>query len=127
MNDRSAPTAELRFTRVFAAPRDLVFRCMIDPDHLTHFWVPLGVSTPRETITVDARPGGVFETIMVNDADGSQFPTRGVFVEVTEPERLIWRDPDSGMMTSTTFVDLGDNRTQVHIHRARCARIHHEP
>jgi len=117
MNDHPAELGEIHLTRIFAAPWDLVFRCMIDADHLTHFWGPVGMSTPRETIIVDPRPGGVFETIMVNDADGSHFPTRGIFVEVTEPERLVWRDPDSGMTTSTTFVDLGEDRTEVHIHQ----------
>jgi uncharacterized protein YndB with AHSA1/START domain len=34
MNDTSTAPGELRFTRVFEAPRELVFRCMIDPDHL---------------------------------------------------------------------------------------------
>ena len=48
---------ELRFTRVFEAPRELVFECMTDPDHLTHFWGPTGVSAPRDRITVDARAG----------------------------------------------------------------------
>ena len=46
-------------------PAELVFRCMIEPEHLTHFWGPVGVTTPLENITVDPRPGGVFETTMV--------------------------------------------------------------
>ena len=88
---------------------------MIEPEHLTHFWGPVGVSTPIENITVDPRPGGVFETIMVNDADGEEYPSRGVFVEVVEPERLVWTEPDveGGMTTSSTFTDLGDGRTEV--------------
>ena len=69
----AAPPNELRFSRVFDAPRELVFRCMTDPDHLTHFWGPKGVSAPRDRITVDARPGGAFETVMVNDADGNEY------------------------------------------------------
>jgi uncharacterized protein YndB with AHSA1/START domain len=112
-----ASPSELRFTRVFDAPRELVFACMIDPDHLTHFWGPTGVSTPRERITVDPRPGGVFETVMVNDADGSEFPTRAIYDEVTAPERLVWTDPDSGMRVTSDFVALGDGRTEVHIHQ----------
>ncbi len=78
MNDTGG-TGELRFDRVFNAPRELVFRCMIEPAHLAHFWGPQGVSTPFETITVDARPGGTFETVMVNDADGNRYPTHAVF------------------------------------------------
>ena len=49
---------------------------MLEPEHLTHFWGPAGVSTPLETIKVDARPGGVFETVMVNDSDGARYATR---------------------------------------------------
>ncbi len=118
MNDVKSDTAELVYTRIFEAPRELVFRCLIEPEHLTHFWGPIGVSTPLETITVDARPGGVFETVMVNDADGSRYPTRAVFVEVVEPERLVWSEPGSGMITTSTLRDLGDSRTEVRIHQA---------
>ncbi len=108
---------ELRFSRVFDAPRELVFRCMIDPDHLTHFWGPTGVSAPRDRMTVDARPGGVFETVMVNDADGSEYPTRAVYDEVREPELLAWTEPSSGMQVTTQFVALGPDRTEVRIHQ----------
>jgi uncharacterized protein YndB with AHSA1/START domain len=110
--------SELTYTRVFDAPKALVFRCMIEPEHLTHFWGPAGVSTPLETIKVDARPGGVFETVMVSDSDGSQYRMRAVYVEVIEPERLVWTDSDTGMTTTSTFTDLGDARTEVRIHQA---------
>ena len=110
-------TGELRFRRVFAAPRELVFRCMVDPDHLTHFWGPAGVSAPRDRITVDARPGGVFETLMVNDADGSGYPTRAVFDEVRAPELLVWTESHSGMQVRSEFVALGPDRTEVRIHQ----------
>jgi len=119
MTDREPAADELTFTRVFDAPRDLVFRCMIEPEHLTHFWGPAGVSAPLDQIKVDARPGGVFETVMVNDADGSEYRTRAIYDEVTEPERLAWTDPDSGMTTTSTFTDLGGNRTEIRIRQAK--------
>ncbi len=50
MSDHRPETGELIFTRVFDAPRDLVFRCMTEPEHLTHFWGPAGVSAPRPAI-----------------------------------------------------------------------------
>jgi len=117
----SQPTApgELNLTRVFAAPRDLVFRCMITPEHLTHFWGPAGVSAPIEHIKVDPRPGGVFETVMVNDADGSTYPTTAVYVEVTEPERLVWTEAHTGMTMAATFIDLGDSRTELRIRQTK--------
>ena len=118
MSDQTAQPGELIFTRVFDAPRDLVFRCMIEPDHLTRFWGPSGVSAPIEHIKVDPRPGGVFETVMVNDADGSQYLMHAIFDEVAEPERLVWTDPGTGMRITSTFTDLGGSRTEVVIHQA---------
>ena len=118
MTDQAPGTGELTYTRVFDAPRELVFRCMLEPEHLTHFWGPAGVSTPLETIKVDARPGGVFETVMVNDSDGSRYPTRAVYVEIVEPERIVWTEPDSGVMTTSTFRDLGGERTELQIRQA---------
>jgi uncharacterized protein YndB with AHSA1/START domain len=108
---------ELHFSRVFDAPRELVFACMTDPEHLSHFWGPVGVSAPREHITIDARPGGVFETVMVNDADGNEYPTRAVYDEVRVPELLVWTESHSGMRVRSEFVALGPQRTEVRIHQ----------
>lgn len=105
----------LRFTRVFNAPRQLVFSCMIEPEHLTQFWGPIGVSTPLDTITVDARAGGVFTTVMVNDADGSTYPTSARYLEVRAPERLSWIEDHSGMTVTITFIELDHGRTRVDI------------
>jgi uncharacterized protein YndB with AHSA1/START domain len=115
VSDQPSGVGELTYTRVFDAPRELVFRCMIEPEHLTHFWGPAGVSTPLESIKVDARPGGVFDTVMVNDADGSRYPTQAVYLEVAEPEKLVWTEPGTGMTTTSTFSDLGGSRTEVRI------------
>jgi uncharacterized protein YndB with AHSA1/START domain len=115
MSDQTPGAGELTYTRVFDAPRELVFRCMIEPEHLAHFWGPAGVSTPLENIKVDPRPGGIFEAVMVNDADGSQYSMRAVYVEVVEPEKLVWTEPGSGITTTSTFSDLDGARTEVHI------------
>ena len=108
-------TGELTYRRVHRASPELLFDCMTRPEHLTHFWGPAGTSTPIDNITVDLRPGGVFETTMVNDADGSTYTMRAVYVEVDRPERLVWIEPhvEGGMRTTITFVDLHDGRTEV--------------
>lgn len=126
MNDTSAKTGELTIIRTYNAPRELVFECMITPEHLTHFWGPVGVSTPLETITIDPKPGGVFETVMVNDSDGAEYPNRGFYVEVEKPSKLSWTEPDveGGMLTSLTFVDLGDGRTEVTIHQTNVPEMY---
>ena len=115
MTSTTTDLGEATFTRVYDAPRELVFACMTQPEHLTHFWGPVGVSTPIENITLDLRVGGVFETIMVNDADGALYPSRGVFTEIDAPAVLAWIEPDLQMTTRSTFTDVGDGRTQVDI------------
>lgn len=118
MTDTTTETTELTYTRVFDAPRELVFDCMLDPQHLTHFWGPTGVSTPLDKITIDPRVGGEFTTVMVNDATGDEYPSSGVYTEITRPAVLAWEEPGVGMTCRTTFTDLGDGRTEVQIHQA---------
>ena len=110
--------SELTYRRVHDAPRELLFDCMTKPEHLTHFWGPAGTTAPLDGITVDLRPGGVFETVMTNDADGSRYTMRAVYVEVHRPDRLAWTEPGAGMDTTITFTDLGDGRTEVITHQA---------
>jgi uncharacterized protein YndB with AHSA1/START domain len=117
----------LRFTREFDAPRHLVFSCMVEPEHLTHFWGPMGVTAPLDTITVDARPGGAFATVMVNDADGSRYPTSAHYVEVSPPERLAWVEDSSGMTVTITFTELDGDRTQVDIEQTNVPARMMEP
>ncbi|MEO7783640.1 MAG: SRPBCC domain-containing protein [Terracoccus sp.] len=105
-------------TRVFSAPRELVFRCMLTPEHLTHFWGPAGMSAPLDGITVDPRPGGAFETVMVADGGTSRYTMRAVYDEILEPERITWTEVESGLRSVSTFTDLGDGRTEVTIEQS---------
>jgi uncharacterized protein YndB with AHSA1/START domain len=123
MSDSPPPAGELVFVRVLDAPRELVFQCMVEPEHLTHFWGPIGVSTPVQNIKVEPRAGGVFETVMINDADASSYRMRALYDEVVEPERLVWTDTATGMTTTSTFIDLGDSRTEVHIHQTNVPEL----
>jgi uncharacterized protein YndB with AHSA1/START domain len=108
---------ELVYRRVLRAPRELVWRCLTDPGELAQFWGPSGMATPIDGITVELRPGGRFETLMVGD-HGS-YRMVATFTDVVPPERLAWVEPGSGMHTTSTLEDLGDGETAVVIHQ-RC-------
>jgi len=112
-------TGELTFTRVHRATPERLFDCMTTPAHLTHFWGPTGTSTPIDNITIDLRPGGVFETVMVSDGDGSTYAMKAVYAEISRPDRLVWIESgvEGGMRTEITFRDLGDGRTEVVTHQ----------
>jgi uncharacterized protein YndB with AHSA1/START domain len=127
MTDDSAPGAELVYTRTYNAPRELVFRCLVEPEHLTHFWGPRGMSAPLEFITIDPRAGGVFATLMVSDTDGSKYSLNAVFEEVQAPEKLVWTDLETGVLTTTTLTDLGDSRTEVEIRQSNVPDFFRSP
>jgi len=115
MTQHPAAPGTATYTRVFRAPRELVFRCMLEPEHLTHFWGPAGMSTPLDGITVDARPGGVFSTVMVADDGSGSYTMRAVYDEIVAPERIVWTEVASGVRSVSTFVDLGEQGTEVTI------------
>ncbi len=126
MTETASDLGEVVNTRIYDAPRELVFDCMTDPAHLTHFWGPVGVSTPIENITVDLRVGGVFETVMVNDDNGEQYPSKVVYTEISRPSVLAWEEP-GGMVNRSTFIDLGDDRTEVRIHQTNVPAMFRTP
>jgi uncharacterized protein YndB with AHSA1/START domain len=109
---------EVTITRVFDAPRGLVWKEWTEPGRLARWWGKRGWSTPPEGIEMDIRPGGVFRVTSVSDEDGAEMTTEGVYREVVEPERLAFVEAaegawHSGAVTVVTFADLGDGRTEM--------------
>ena len=82
---------------------------------MSRWFGPRGFTTPLATVTMDVRPGGTFEFTMVSDDDGNEIPSGGTFLEVVEPERLVWRDRDIDLLVTVTFADLGE-RTEMTCH-----------
>jgi uncharacterized protein YndB with AHSA1/START domain len=108
---------EITLTRVFDAPRQLVWDAWTDPHQLVEWWGPRGWRTPVDTVTLDVRPGGTFRLVSMNE-EGAEMPMEATFRDVAEPERLVVheRAEDSwheGALTEVTFTDLGDGRTEL--------------
>ena len=107
---------ELVFTRVFDAPRELLFEVWTDPKHLEKWWGPNGFRT--ETFSIDVRVGGEWRHVM-HGPDGRDYKNRIVFSEVQAPERLVYRhagETDEEAVhheTTTTFEDIGAGQTRV--------------
>jgi len=78
---------EIIISRVYDAPRDLVWEAMTDPKHVVHWWGPRGFSTTTEVM--DVRPGGTWKHVM-RGPDGTEYPNKSIFVEVVKPERLVY-------------------------------------
>lgn len=79
-----------------ATPEEL-WDAWTNPDEAAEWWHPRGVSTPRDSVTIDARVGGRYAYTMVNDATGERYPTAGVYREVSPHSRLVftWGSPDA--------------------------------
>lgn len=83
----SAMEREVVITRVFDAPRELVFKAWTEPEHLSRWWGPSGWTNPK--CEVDLRPGGAWRIIM-RAPDGGEYPCGGAYREIVEPERLVF-------------------------------------
>jgi uncharacterized protein YndB with AHSA1/START domain len=113
----TATAQEIEITRVYDAPRELVWRAWTEPEELVQWWGPPGWSTPLETVTMEVRSGGDFRLVSVSD-QGVEMPVVGVYREVLEPERLVLDEPaehgwHEGAESVVTFTDLGSGRTEV--------------
>ncbi|SBT45175.1 SRPBCC family protein [Micromonospora auratinigra] len=83
-------TQELVVTRVFDAPRELVYRAFVDPDQLAAWFGPVGFSVPRDSVSIDARVGGHQRFTMVSDTDPEMTsPVDATFTELVENELLV--------------------------------------
>jgi uncharacterized protein YndB with AHSA1/START domain len=109
---------EITITRVYDAPRELVWKAWTEPEQLARWWGANGWSTRLSTVVMDVRPGGTFRLTSVRDADGSEMDTEAVYREVVEPERLAFAelprdDCHEGAVGAVTFTELGDGRTEM--------------
>jgi uncharacterized protein YndB with AHSA1/START domain len=104
---------QVLITRIFDAPRDLVFRAWTDPDHVAQWFGPERFDTPRDTVEIDLRVGGRFELTMVQKQSGARFPVRYEIVELDPPRLLVLRSdpmPEVGIHEGTiTRVELHDH------------------
>ena len=85
---------EIAMTRVFDAPRDLVFKAHTDPELVPRWWGQRGSTTVVDTM--DVKPGGAWRFVQ-KAPDGSEYAFRGEYREVVPPERLAYTFEFEGM------------------------------
>ncbi len=130
MTETTARTGmkEVTITRVFDAPRDVVFRAWSDPKQVEQWWGPAQFT--NQVREWQARHDGPIHIYMIGP-DGTVYPTTGVFQEVEAPEKMVLITeafPDSAGesrlegYTVVTFDAEPDNQTRVTI-RARLTKV----
>jgi uncharacterized protein YndB with AHSA1/START domain len=106
---------EVSMTRVFNAPRELVFAAYTDPRHVPNWW-----GLRRSTTIVDkmdVRPGGLWRYIQ-REPDGAEYGFNGEYREVVPPERLVYTFEFEGLpghvvVDTVTFEEEENGKTRV--------------
>jgi uncharacterized protein YndB with AHSA1/START domain len=88
---------ELAISRVFDAPRELVYHAFVDPDQLAQWFGPIGFVVPRETVAVDAQVGGHQRFVMVSADASVRSAVDATFTEVVENELLVGEQSVEGI------------------------------
>lgn len=116
MNARITDTTaarEILVTRVFDAPRELVYASFLDPQHISSWWGPDGFRTT--THEMDVRPGGLWRYTM-HGPDGTDYVNLIKYREVVRNERIVYDHggaPDhADFLATITFTDEG-GKTRV--------------
>ncbi len=79
---------EIVMSRVFNAPREVVWEAWTNPKHVVNWWGPNGFSTTIEVMNVT--PGGLWKHVM-HGPDGTDYPNKSIFVEVKKPEKIVFK------------------------------------
>ena len=117
-------TREVTLTRVFDAPRVMVWNAWIDPKQMAQWWGPHHFTNPR--CELDVRPGGAIR-IDMRAPNGTVYPMGGHFDEIVPRERLVFtaiaEDHDGNALlesvTTVTFVEEGgeaSGKTRITVH-----------
>ena len=109
----TAPTDhEIVMTRMFDAPRAVVFATWTQTEHVVHWWDPTGV--PLQVCEIDLRINGTFRWVN-RGVDGQSFT--GTYREIVEPERIVFTSPlipsSPDLVTTLIFSVDGLDRTKL--------------
>jgi uncharacterized protein YndB with AHSA1/START domain len=106
---------EIRMTRLFDAPRQLVFDAMTQPRHVKRWWGCLGEGYSVPVCEIDLRPGGRWR--FVNRHPKGEAAFHGEYQEIAPPERLVFTEifedfPDTVSVVMADFTEEG-GRTRL--------------
>jgi uncharacterized protein YndB with AHSA1/START domain len=105
---------QIRMTRVFDAPRELVFDAYTKPEHLQHWWGRKGSTMP--VCEADVRPGGKYRFVN-RESDGTEHGFRGEYREIVRRERIVSTFEYEGMpghiSVDTVVFEEQDGKTTI--------------
>ncbi|MFG2909473.1 SRPBCC domain-containing protein [Kitasatospora sp. NPDC048286] len=118
---------ELTITRELPGTPADAFEAYFEPERFVCFWGPVGTHVPLESVTVEARVGGRYDSTMVVDESGEQYPVKAEIAEFRAGESFTMVEEGSGMRSTITFSELGEGRTQVVLHQTEVPEMFRGP
>jgi uncharacterized protein YndB with AHSA1/START domain len=114
-NVTTASEQEIRMTRLFNAPRQLVFEAMTKPEHVKRWWGCLGEGYSVPVCEIDLRPGGKWRFVNRHPNGDAEF--YGEYREITPPSRVVFTEifaqyPDTVSVVTTVLTEEG-NKTRI--------------
>jgi uncharacterized protein YndB with AHSA1/START domain len=112
----TTPSAcEVRLTRLFDAPRQLVFEALTTPEHVRRWWGCLGEGYSVPVCEIDLRPGGRWR--FVNRHPTGEAAFCGKYLEIAPPDRLVFTEvmephPEPGSVVTTVLTEE-DGKTRL--------------
>ncbi|QKE73950.1 polyketide cyclase [Arthrobacter citreus] len=101
---------EIVITRIFDAPRELVFDAWMKEEHLSKWWGPNGFTSTFQKF--EMKPGGIWEFIM-HGPDGVDFPNTNLIVEVVQLERIVFKHDVFPHFVATAIFEEFDDKTKL--------------
>jgi uncharacterized protein YndB with AHSA1/START domain len=106
---------EIRLTRLFDAPRQLVFEAMTKPEHVKQWWGRLGEGYSVPVCEIDFRPGGKWR--FVNRHPNGEVAFYGEYREITPPGRVVFTEifeqfPDTVSLVTAELTEE-DGKTRL--------------
>src|SRR5262245_65619822 len=107
---RTPSETEIKMTRLFDAPRQLVFDAMTKPEHVKEWWGRLGEGYSVPVCEIDLRVGGKWR--FVNRHPRGEVAFHGEYREITPPRRLGFTEtmephPEPGSVGTAVYTDEG--------------------
>ena len=114
----AAPQEGITIIRVFAVPRERVWKEWTEPERFADWFGGSESEVPVPTVSMDVREGGAWRATMFADGGRREIQWQGEYYEVVEPERLVLTfsdqpGTDEFELVTVVLTDLGDGRTEM--------------
>jgi len=100
---------EIRNTRIFKAPIDLMWEVWTNPEHIVNWWGPSGFTNTIHTM--DFQEGGEWKLTM-HGPDGTNYPNRSIFKEIIPFKKIVYEHFNPHFITTVLFEAKGEE-TQI--------------